>query len=147
MLLSIKVFKIITFIQNIVKGGRPPRLPNITIEYQNLFPVLSDFLVSQFIVFRSIISVEEYKAKNAVNDFVDKEIAITSHALLFNEDKAIILFVVKFDFNMVRGVTRDTKATIIKGVSLSIFFLILIARKAGRIFCHVIKISKEFCFI
>jgi hypothetical protein len=140
-------FRAITFPQNIVNGGSPPRFLRTSIITQNDLVVFILFIFKFSSILRLVRSVKEYSDKNIKNTFIEHINATISHLLLFIDDNAIILFTEDKDLMFWVGVIRVTRETRATTFDVVLFSAIILKIVRGRIFCHVISTTTDLCFI
>ena len=137
----------IIFPQNNVKGGNPAKFATIIVFSQKFFLRCFD-LPSIFSINLNVINrVIEYRDRKVKKHTNDTILLINIQELLFIEEIAIIFFISNL------GVSCDKEAKIvpivINNITLSIEDLscIVDTSRIGKIFCHVIMIIIDLCFI
>lgn len=129
------------FIQNEGNGGKAIVL-RIKADTQEFFIFVEVFIFSSLITYSDVIRVKEYADKMKISSLRLIVLEITIHLVVLIEDRAIIIFTLRFFFNIRHLITIEEEAVIIRNKFL--FFMVEASiRKVGIIFCHVRRVRVD----
>lgn len=128
-------------------GGRPDRFLTIIVFNQKFFVSLFDFSVIFSISLKVVTSVIEYSVRNVNIHLIDTILLTKIHELLFIDEIAMIFFISKFCLNRARDAAIVPMIMIITMFISDCCSCRLVTSAMGRIFCHVMMIIIDLCFI